>query len=340
MRHIPFTKLTRRALMLAASLVVLAGAPVLAAEKVVTIGYQTGADPTKVAQRDGLYEKASGWTINWRKFDTGAEVIAALASGDVQIGYVGSSPLAAAATREVPFKTILVADLIGDAEALVVRNGSGIEKPDDLKGKKVATPFVSTSHYSLLAALKHWNIDPKSVQVLNLRPPEIAAAWERGDIDGAYVWDPALARIKTSGKLLVTSEQVAGFGAPTFDAWIARDDFIADHSDFVTTFVRVTGQANAAYRANRQAWTGTSDEAKKIAALTGENPQDIPDSLKGSVFPLLSEELSPELLGGGTVKAIAATAAFLKEQGKVPAVLSDYSDYVEPKFVKEAIATN
>ena len=102
-------------------------------------------------------------------------------------------------------------------------------------------PFVSTTHYSLLAALKHWNIDPKWVQILNLRPPEIVAAWERGDIDAAYVWDPALGKAKESGKVLVTSAEVAEWGAPTFDAWIVRTDFADAHPDVVTDFVQVTG---------------------------------------------------------------------------------------------------
>ena len=171
----------------------------------VRIGYQTGVDPSKVAQADGVYEKASDVPIDWRKFDSGADVIAAIASGSVDIGYVGSSPLAAAASRELPIETIFVVGLIGEAEALVARNGAGIEKPADLAGKKVAVPFVSTTHYSLLAALKHGGIDPKSVEILNLRPPEIAAAWTRGDIDAAYVWDPALGQIKTTGKVLDSS---------------------------------------------------------------------------------------------------------------------------------------
>ena len=148
--------------------------PALAADKV-AIAYQTVVEPAKVAQADGLYEKAGAREIDWRKFDSGAEVIAAVASGDIKIGYVGSSPLAAAASRSLPIKTVLIAALIGDAEQLVVRNGAGIDKPADLAGKKVAVPFVSTTHYSLLAALKHWQIAPGSLQILNLRPPEITA---------------------------------------------------------------------------------------------------------------------------------------------------------------------
>ncbi len=56
----------------------------------------------------------------------------------------------------------------------------------------------------MLAALKHWQIDPSKVQIINLRPSEITAAWQRGDIDAAYVWDPALGKAKETGKLLVT----------------------------------------------------------------------------------------------------------------------------------------
>ena len=311
-----------------------------AAENQVTIGYQTTIEPAKVAIADGLYEKATGWKIDWRKFDSGAEVIAAVASGDVQIGYVGSSPLAAAASRQLPIETIFIAAEIGDAEALVTRNGANIAKPQDLVGKKVAVPFVSTTHYSLLAALKHWGIDPKSVQILNLRPPEIAAAWQRGDIDAAYVWDPALGKAKETGKVLVSSAEVAKWGAPTFDAWIARTDFSAKHGDVVTAFVRVTGEAYARYRADPGKWTADSVEARKIVKLTGAKPEDVPAGLAGEYFPLLDEQASKTLLGGDSVKSIAATAAFLAEQKKIPAPLSDYSPYVTDRFVKAAAATN
>lgn len=306
-----------------------------AADKV-TIAYQTTVEPSKVAQADGVYEKATGWTIDWRKFDTGAEVIAAVASGDVQIGYVGSSPLAAAASRQLPIETFFIAVQIGASEALVVRDKAGIAKPQDLVGKTIAVPFVSTTHYSLLAALKHWGIDPKDLQIVNLRPPEIAAAWERGDIDAAYVWDPALGKIKASGKVLTDSAQVAQWGAPTFDAWIVRRDFAEKHPKFVQEFARVTAEAVAAYRANPNAWGAKSPQAAKIAKLTGANPEEIPELLAGSTFPLAKEQAGTALLGGGTVKAIADTAAFLKEQGKVESVLGDYSGYVNPRFVKAA----
>lgn len=304
------------------------------AQDTVRIAYQTVVEPAKVAQADGLYEKATGKAIDWRKFDSGAEVITAVASGDIQIGYVGSSPLAAAASRELPVETFFIAAEIGTAEALVVRNGAGVGKPADLVGKKVAVPFVSTTHYSLLAALKHWGIDAKKVEIINLRPPEITAAWQRGDIAAAYVWDPALGQIKANGKVLTDSAQVAQWGAPTFDAWIVRKDFAQKNPDFVTAFARVTGEAYAAYRKDPKAFAANAAHTDKIIRLTGAKPADVPELLAGSKFPTLPEQA--KLLGGDTVKAVAETSAFLKEQGKVDKLLADYGPYVTPKFVQAA----
>ena len=62
--------------------------------------------------------------------------------------------------------------------------------------------------------------------------------------------------------------------------------------------------------------------------------------LAGYVFPTLAEQASAAYLGGDTIKAVIATAGFLKDQGKIPEVLADYGPYVNPAYVKEAAATN
>lgn len=304
------------------------------AQEAVRIAYQTVVEPAKVAQADGLYDKATGRTLEWRKFESGAEVVAAVASGDIQIGYVGSSPLAAAASKELPVETFFIAAQIGSAEALVVRNGAGVAKPADLIGKKVAVPFVSTTHYSLLAALKHWGIDAKKVEIVNLRPTEITAAWQRGDIAAAYVWDPALGQLKAGGKVLTDSAQVAQWGAPTFDAWIVRKDFAQKNPDVVAAFARITGEAYAAYRKDPKAFAGNAANVEKIVKLTGAKNEEIAELLAGSTFPTLTEQVA--LLSGPTVKAVGETSKFLKEQGKVDKLLPDYGPYVSAKYVQAA----
>ena len=102
------------------------------------------------------------------------------------MGVLGSTGITAAATRGVDLQLFWVLDNIGKSEALVARNGSGIASTADLKGKRVATPFVSTSHFHLLVGLEQvWKIPPRDVRILNMQPPQIVAAWARGDIDAA-----------------------------------------------------------------------------------------------------------------------------------------------------------
>lgn len=215
------------------------------AQKAVTFAYQDMLDPYRVLIQQKAIEKATGYTINWRQFGGGADVIRAMASGGVQVGEVGSSPAAAAASQGMDVEVFWILDDINQAEQLVARDGSGITSVADLRGKRVATPFVSTSHYSLLSALKKAGINPSDVHILNMRPPEIAAAWARGDIDATFIWDPVLSKIKANGKVITSAGDL---GAPTFDAIMVNRSWAAKNKDFMTTLVRMMAQADANYR--------------------------------------------------------------------------------------------
>lgn len=309
-------------------------APQVLAADTLTVGYQTGVDPTKVPQANGSYEKAIGQSISWKRFDSGPSVVAALASNSIQVADLGSSPLAAADSRKLPIETFLVIGQIGTAEALVVREGSGISSPQQLAGKTIATPFVSTSHYSLLAALKHWGVDEKKVRIINLQPAAISAAWKRGAIDGAYVWAPALGEIEKNGKVLTDSSQVAEWGAPTFEVWVARKDYAEAHPEVLQKLAQVSLNAFADYNKNPSAWNEKSPQVAAIARLTGASPEDVPALLKGTTFPDQNTQLSAQFLGGGTAKAIKATSQFLYDQKRIPQVLDDYSPYVNAQYVR------
>ena len=152
----------------------------------------------------------------------------------------------------------------------------------------------------------------------------------------AHFCTPALGEIKKSGKVLTDAAEVGQWGAPTFEVWVARKDFAEKHPEIVARFARVSLDSFADYNAHKAEWTADSEPVKKIARLTGADPRDVPELLAGSTFPESQAQLSADLLGGGTAKAIAGTAEFLKEQKRVPAVLGDYSPYVSADFVRQA----
>jgi len=330
-------KLNKRQMLCVAAAALAACTGAFAQTKEVTFAHQDMLVPLRTVMESGELEKATGYKINWRMFGGGGDVIRAMASGDVQIGEAGSSPITAAASQGQDIKLFWILDDIADAEALVVRNGSGISNMKDLKGKKIATPFVSTSHYQLMADMKLEGVDPKGVNVLNMRPPEIAAAWERGDIDGAFIWDPVLSKIKGNGKVIATSGTIGKKGFPTFDGLIVNAEWAAKNEAFMVALVKALAKADEDYRANAAKWTADSPQVKAVAKWTKADAKDVPPAMALYKFPTAAEQLSPAWLGGGAAKAMTDTAAFLKEQGRVAEVRPNYGAFVTSSYVQKAM---
>ena len=308
-----------------------------AQEKTVTFAHQDMLVPLRLVMESGEVEKATGYKINWRMFSGGGDVIRAMASGDVQMGEVGSSPLTAAASQGQDIKAFWVSADIADAEALVVRNGSGVNSLKDLKGKRVGVPFVSTAHYQMMAALKHDGVAGKELNVMNMRPPEIAAAWERGDIDATFVWDPVLSKVKAKGKVIATSGSVGKMGFPTFEAIAVNAKWAAENEAFMVAFVKALNRATEQTRAQLKGWTPDSAPIKAIAKWTKADPKDVPAAMALYRFPTAQEQLSAQWLQGGVAKAMGGTAEFLKEQGRIPAVKPSYAAYVTDAYVRKAV---
>lgn len=324
-------RLTGLALALAAGLA-------LAQTKEVTIGYQDMLDPYRHAQETKELEKSTGYKINWKQFGGGGEVIKAMASGAVQLGEVGSAGIAAAVSRGEPYELFWILDDIGDAEALVAKNGSGINSVKDLKGKKIAMPFNSTTHFHTMVALEQAGVNPADVQILNMRPPEVRAAWQRGDIQATYIWDPVLSEVKKDGKVIMTSGKLsADTGKATFDGYIVNRDWAKANRDFMVKFVKVLAAADAKYRDNKAKWTADSPEVKAVAKWSGAKAEDVPAGMALYRFPTMQEQQAKWLAKDGlAVKALAATAQFQLSQKQVEKTLPDYSVAVNGSYVADA----
>jgi taurine transport system substrate-binding protein len=255
----------KRYLGMLTAVALLLGASAAWAQKTVTFAYQDMMNPWRWVQQTGEVEKATGFKINFRQFGGGGDVIRAMASGDVQLGEIGSTGIATAISQGMDVELFWILEDIAAAEALVARQGSGINSIADLKGKKIATPFVSTSHFQLLYAMNKAGIKASDAQILNMRPPEIAAAWGRGDIDATFIWDPVLSTVKKNGKVLMTSGDICKDGACTFDGLVVTRKFAKENPAFMVALVKAIAKADADYKSNPKAWSGDSDKAKAVA---------------------------------------------------------------------------
>jgi taurine transport system substrate-binding protein len=113
-----------------------------------------------------------------------------------------------------------------------------------------------------------------------------------------------------------------------------------ENKEFMTTLVKMIAEQDEEFRANKDAWTVDSPQVQSVAKISGADPATVPNAIGAYKFLTLDEQGSETWLGGGAdsgvAKALAETAAFLKEQGRITEVAPDYSEFVTDEFVKAA----
>ncbi len=321
-------RLYRTALIVASAL--LTAGSVHAAD--ITIGHQLVYGPWKAQLEELEASGLGGRSIEFVELTGPAEVMSALLSGSVDIALSGSPPTAAGYSQGVDLQVIYIYDNINDAEALVV--DESITAPQDLAGKTIAVPFGSTTHFHLIFALEQFKISADDLELVDLSPPEMVAAWEQGEINGGFVWDPALERLKERGRVLLTSGELSNWGKATFDAMVVRREFADEHPELTCQWIKLVAAAAADYRADPSAYGPGTDNAIAIAKSVSGTAEQVGRVLALYDYPTLEEQVSATWLGGGVQSALMAAAEFLLSQGKIDRVLDSYDGAVTPKFAQ------
>jgi len=329
--------MTRNILAGALALVLTAGAWAQAKPASITIGFQVIPNDELLAKAQGWYEKELGVKVEFKQFDSGRDVNTAFASGSIDFGLVGSTPTAIGVSRGLAYQVFWIHDLIGTAEALAVKNKAGINKLADLRGKKVAVPFGSTTHYSLLSALKLEGVSASEVTILDLQPPEIFAAWTRGDIDAAYVWQPTLGKLLGDGRVLTDSAVLASKGVVTADLGLVSSAFAKKYPDFVTKYVRVQDKAYQLFKAQPDA------AGEALAKGLGTDAPEALSQARQLVWLSSKEQVASAYLGtsarkGDLAKTLKSTADFLVAQKLIDKApdLSVFEAALAPQFAEAA----
>ncbi|MCA2217605.1 taurine ABC transporter substrate-binding protein [Jidongwangia harbinensis] len=290
--------------------------------KSIRLAYQAFPSGDLIVKNQGLLEKAlPDYEITWTKFDSGASINTAFVAGSVDIAAIGSSPVARglSAPLNIPYQVAFVLDVAGDNEALVARNGSGVTDVAGLRGKKVATPFASTAHYSLLAALNRAGVKESELTIVDLEPQDILAAWTRGDLDAAYSWLPSLDELKKTGKVLVTSRELATAGKPTLDLGVVSTAFIQAHPEAVDAWRKVEAQALDLIATDPAA--AAEAVGKELNLSTAEAQKQLSQGVFLKPADLSSDEwLGTEAKVGKLADNLLSAAQFLKDQQKIDAV--------------------
>jgi len=307
-------------------------------EKIV-IGYQAIPNGQIISKDYGWFEESTGINVEWVQVNSGSELNTGLASGSIDIGLSGSSGIAAGIANNVPFDVIWIHDIIGENEALVVKKGSGITDVKSLSGKKIAVPFGATTHYHLLAALELEGVDPETVDIFDMQPPDALAAWHRGDIDGSFIWEPTLAKmLENDGEVLIYSRKLSENGYLTGDITVARKGFAEKYPELVVQYLIGEIKAVDLYNSN-------SAEASAAVSRQFNIPRDEAlRQMKSLVLLTGNDQLSSKYMGkkdniGDLASVLKATADFLVAQNTIKSAppVDIFKSAIHPEYIQQAM---
>ena len=200
-----------------------------------------------IGKANGWFDKAlgPGAKIEWKSFNAGPSVIEALFSGAIDMTYIGPNPAITGYVRSQGEALRIVAGATSGGASLIVRNDSGIQKPEDFHGKKIASPQMgNTQDVALRAWLKAHGMKSLDkggdVTVLPLANPDQLTLFVKKDLDAAWAPEPwATLLIKQgNGRLFLDERDLWPKGEFITAHLIVSTKFLREHPDVVKNFLR------------------------------------------------------------------------------------------------------
>lgn len=326
----------------AASLAPLGAAWAQSAPEEVRFAWAGGPRTWVLGQIDKSFDKAFGVPVKWVAFNSGADVLSLFAAKEIDIARFGSSPAAAGIARGLPIEVIGAQEIIATSERLIARDG--INSLKDLEGKRVAYPANSTAQFAFELAVKLAGdgADRSKIRTVALKPAEIVSAWQRGDIDAAYVWGPFSQQLEAAqGKEIFATKDLAEHGVLVFNNYVARKEFAEQHPELIVKFLQVAQDKASEYLADPEA------ASQKIAQYLDIPVDTVRSTLGGLQYPSIQEQLTVDYLGNSQTKADSRitrsyhdAATFLADIGELRAsdVPATYADAINTRYLEQAAA--
>lgn len=200
--------------------------------------------PAVIGIGNGDFQKELGDVkIEPHIFNAGPAEIEALYANQVDVIYIGSTPVINAYVKSDGDIRIISGSASGGA-SFVVRNDSGINSPQDFVGKTFSSPQIGNTQD---IALRSYLLDNGyktsenggSVNVLPASNSDIVTLFLKKSIDGAWVPEPWVTTLihQTNGKIFVDERNLWPNGKFVTAHIAVRPEFLQAHPDTIKKFL-------------------------------------------------------------------------------------------------------
>jgi len=255
---------------------------IAAAAALALLGFVTGAQAQQITLRVGhfpnithaqalvaaqLSRQGKGWfeprlgngvQIQWFAYNAGPSAMEAIAANSIDLTYVGPSPALNLYVRSQGDEVRIIAGSAEGGAALVVQPDGRLSKPEDFRGKVIATPQLgNTQDVACRAWLKKqgYRITQTGgdVKVVPAANPDQLALFASKQLDGVWTVEPWVSRLELEAKGKIYLEQKDSITT----VLVASAKLLKEKPDLVKKF--------AAAHAELTDWINAHpDEARKL----------------------------------------------------------------------------
>lgn len=287
------------------------------------IGDFHGASMVAVANKLELWKK-HGLAPELKVFTNGPIQIQALGTGDLDFGYIGPGALWLPITGKAK---IIAMNVVGYSDRVIGQ--PAIKSMQDLKGKTVAVPEGTSGDMLLRIALQRAGMRLEDIKRVSMDPATIVTAFASGQVDGAGIWYPHIATIKTRvpalNELFSNKDAMPKNSFPS--SFVMRPDLDAPAgAPLVDAMIRVIKEANDWRQKN------LPQAIDLTAALLGA-PRANLETEAGYAQYFSSQELA-KFTEDGTVNSwLSGMNDLFKGFGRVPESVDPQKYYLGARYV-------
>jgi sulfonate transport system substrate-binding protein len=195
-----------------------------------------------IAHQRGELEKTlakDGIKVDWvGPFPNHAPTLQAVTGGTADFAFGGSTtPALAAIIAGSPLVFTQFFIYEPRTTAIIARDGSGIDKVEDLIGKSVAVNRSGLGEFLLVAALEKHGVERSKVNFVYLNPPDAGPALAAGKVDAWSMWSPGvdIARVEYKAHDVFLEERDLPFQID-FNTYLTRRKFVEENPGLVRAF--------------------------------------------------------------------------------------------------------
>ena len=172
---------------------------------------------------------------------------------------------------------------------------------EELEGKTVAVPLNTMADFAFKSYMNALNVDMSTMTIVDQAPPDGAKSLADGAVDMACIFGGNSSKAAGEvGTPIMTSAQKVEAGIGSFDVISVTEKFATENPELLRTFLDVTDEANAA-------WKASDAQLAKVAADAGMSVPDVTSQMAGMIFMSEEEQLA-KYFGKDGIAASAAAA--------------------------------